>query len=147
FAGNFQMLQKRYNIAANFEMLQAMLLGNYLPANGEAVKELKDGDLQQIQMLRDNLLINQSLDVEMRKLKRLQIIDDKTGDALLATYSEFETQKNNLFPTAAHVLLQRASNPDPNSKAASVSIKYSKFTLNEPGLEFPFSVPADYQRK
>ena len=146
-AGNFSMLQKRYNIAASFDMLQAMLLGNYLPGEPGTVKEIKGGEMQQIQQLRNNLLINQFLDVEMRKLKRLQVIDEKTGDAIVATYNEFETQGNNLFPTAALVLLQRASNPDPNSKAASVAIKYNKYSFNESDLQFPFSVPADYERK
>ena len=147
YAGNFSMLQKRYNIAASFDMLQAMLLGNYLPGEPGAIKEIKGGEMQQIQQIRNNLVINQFLDVEMRKLKRLQVIDDKTGDAIVATYNEFEPQGANLFPTAALVLLQRASNPNPESKVASVAIKYNKYSFNEPDLQFPFSVPEDYARK
>jgi hypothetical protein len=147
FAGNFSLLQQKYNIAASFDMLQAMLLGNYLPGEPGNIKEIKGGEMQQIQQLRNNLVVNQFLDMEMRKLKRLQVIDEKTGDAIITTYNEFETQGANLFPTAALVLLHRASNPDPSSKAASVAIKYNKFSINEPELQFPFSVPEDYERK
>src|SRR5215204_4379643 len=38
-AGNFSMLKNKFNIAASFEMLQAMLLGNYLPGEPGMIKE------------------------------------------------------------------------------------------------------------
>lgn len=147
FAGNFALLKQRYNVSASFPVLQAMLLGNYLPGEPGMVKEIKGGEMQQIQHLQDNLLINQFLNTEVRKLKQLQIIDQKTGDAINTTYNDFETQGGNVLPTSALILLQRNSAPNPNSKTAAVSIKYNKFTLNEAGLAFPFSVPADYERK
>ena len=146
-AGNFGMLQKKYNISASFEILQAMLLGNYLPGEPGLIKEIKGGEHQQIQQTRNNLIINQFLDVEMRKLKRMQIIDEKTGDNIVTTYSEFETVENNVLASTALILLERASNTNPKGKNAVVSIKYNKFNLNEADLQFPFTVPEDYERK
>lgn len=146
-AGNFSMLQRKFNISASFDLLQAMLLGNYLPGEPGLVKEIKGGEHQQIQQTRNNLTINQFLDVEMRKLKRMQVTDDKTGDNIVATYNEFETQENNLLATTMLILLERASNNNPSKKNAAVSIKYNKFSLNEADLQFPFTVPADYERK
>ena len=146
-AGNFSMLKNKFNIAASFDMLQAMLMGNYLAGEPGMVKEIKGGEHQQIQQTRDNLTINQFLDVEMRKLKRMQVIDDKTGDNIVATYGEFETQDNNLLATTMLILLERASKTNPSSKNTAVSIKYNKFSLNEPDMQFPFTVPEDYQRK
>ncbi|KAA9340991.1 DUF4292 domain-containing protein [Adhaeribacter soli] len=147
FAGNFSMLKQRYNISASFPMLQAMLLGNYIQGEAGMVKEIIGGELQQIQLLQNNLLINQFLDPKIRKVKRLDILDEKTGDAILTTYSEYETQAANVIPTSALILLQRTSATNPNSKTATISIKYNKFSFNEPDLAFPFSVPADYERK
>ena len=83
----------------------------------------------------------------MRKLKRMQIIDEKTGDNIVTTYSEFETVENNVLASTALILLERASNTNPNGKNAVVSIKYNNFNLNEADLQFPFTVPEDYERK
>ncbi len=146
-AGNFATLQKQYNIAASFELLQAMLLGNYLAGQAGMVKEIKGGEHQQLQQTRNNLVINQFVDTQLRKLKRIQITDQKTGDNMIATYNEFETQGSSVLASAMLILLERSSNTNPKSKNAAVSIKYNKFSLNEANLEFPFSVPADYQRK
>lgn len=147
YSGNFSLLQKRFNISASFEMLQAMLLGNYLPGETGNIKEIKGGELQQIEQTRNNLTIDQFLDPQMRKLKRMQITDEKTGDAITASYNEFEQQEERLLATACLILLQRTSAKDPKSQNAAISVKYNKFTFNEPNLAFPFTVPADYERK
>jgi len=147
FAGNFSMLQKKYNIAASFDLLQAMLMGNYIQGEPGMVKEIKGGEMQQIQQQRNNLIINQFLDASVNKLKRLQISDGKTGDSMTATYNEFEAQESALVPTATLILLERNSNNNPKGKNAAVSIKYNKFSLNDADLQFPFTVPADYERK
>jgi hypothetical protein len=147
FAGNFSLLKQRFNISASFPMLQAMLIGNYLPGEMGTLKEIKGGEMQQIQHQQSNLLINQFLDLETRKLKRLQIIDEKTGDAIITTYNEFETQAEKVIPTSALILLERTSAVNPNSKTAAISVKYNKFSFNDPEMAFPFSVPEDYERK
>jgi len=146
-AGNFSLLQKRFNVSASFEVLQAMLLGNFLPGDAGMMKEIKSGEMQQFQQKRDNLVINQFLDSNLHKLKQLNITDERTGDAINTTYSDFQEQEGKLMPTSSLILLNRNSATNPNSKTASVSVKYSRITLNEAGMEFPFSVPDDYERK
>jgi hypothetical protein len=146
-AGNFSLLQKRFNIAADFKMLQAILLGNYLPGLPGQEKEIESGDLQHIRQQLDNLTFDQFLNRQTRKLTQFHLSDSKTKDAMMVVYNDFEMLQDKPIATAILMTLNRASAPNPNSRNAIVTVKYNKFNLNDPETSFPFTVPKDYQRK
>jgi hypothetical protein len=146
-AGNFSLLQKRFNVAADFKMLQAILLGNYLPGQPGQEKEIASGELQHIRQQRDNLIFDQFLNPKNRKLTQLQVTDSRTKDEMMVVYNDFELLSETPIATAILMTLNRASAPNPASRNAVVSVKYNKFNLNDPQTSFPFTVPKDYTRK
>jgi hypothetical protein len=146
-AGNFGLLQKRFNVAANFQMLQALLLGNYLPGQPGFEKEIVNGQLKQIRQEQGKITFDQFINPATRKLTSLEINDSGTKDRMNVVYNEFEQLNNSPIATAILMTLNRASAPDPQSRNAVVSVKYNKFTVNDPEMSFPFTVPADYVRK
>jgi hypothetical protein len=145
FAGDYTVLREKFKVDVNFAMVQALLLGNYLPGEPSAEKVMSEPPLQHIRRQQASLLIDQFLDLTDFKLKKLSIRDQQTNNALQVDYSAFEALEGNTFPRSARIVVQQ--NNGSETKGAIAALEYSKVSINETGLSFPFSIPQGYTRK
>jgi Domain of unknown function (DUF4292) len=145
FAGDYTLLREKFKVDVNFAMVQALLLGNYLPGEGGQEKVLNEPPLQRIQREQASLLIEQFLDLTDQKLKKLTIRDQQTNNSLNVEYSAFEDVAGTSFPRNARIVVQQQNGSE--TKGANAALEYSRISLNEAGLAFPFSIPEGYTRK
>ena len=145
FAGDYAVLREKFKVDVTFAMVQALLLGNYLPGEPGAEKVMSAPPLQHISRQQATMLIDQFLDLTDFKLKKLSIRDQQTNNALQVDYSAFEALADNTFPRSARIVVQQ--NNGTETKGAIAALEYNKVSINEPGLSFPFSIPQGYTRK
>jgi hypothetical protein len=151
FAGDYAIIKQKYKVDINFELLQAILLGNYVAAGEGKEKIVTEKALQHYRQEQANLLIDQFLDASTFKLKKITIRDQDTKSSVSVDYSQFEHVENTPFAKAAHIVVQQGQTEKEKDKdkikGAIATLDYSRIHLNEGALAFPFSVPEGYKRQ
>jgi hypothetical protein len=145
FAGDYTLIRENFKVDVDFAMVQAILLGNYLPGEEGQEKVMAASPLQHIRRQQASMLIDQFLDLTDLKLKKITIKDQQTNNALQVDYADFENLEGNTFPRSARIVVQQ--NNGSETKGANAALAYSRVSINEPGLSFPFSIPEGYSRK
>ena len=153
FSGDFKYLNQMFNIEADFQMIQALLFGiNFTQFDEEAFKSaVDDGQylLSNIRKrkLRRTIQRNDSLNLEAQsiwidpksfKVSRFRFNDFSAKRELEVNYSKFDSINGQLFPMEIIFNLK-------GEQAASISINYSRITMNEPQI-LPFTIPEKYEQ-
>lgn len=151
FAGDYAIIKQKYKVDITFELLQAILLGNYVAAPEGKGKIISDKNQQHHRQEQANLEIDQFLDSNTLKLKKITVKDQETGSSVSVDYSQFAPVENTLFARAAHIVVQQGAVDKEKDKGkikgAIATLDYSRINLNEGILAFPFSVPQAYKRQ
>ncbi|WP_181305023.1 DUF4292 domain-containing protein [Rufibacter sp. XAAS-G3-1] len=145
FAGSYDMLRQRYNVDVDFNTLQEILIGNFVPSDSKREKLAQEGPVQHLRTLRTNLQIDQFVDTTRYKLKRTEVRNLQTKDFMTVDYQDFEDLNGKPFAMALLLSIQQ---PEGNaSKTTVVAVKHRQVSTSETSLDFPFSVPSNYERK
>ncbi|QHJ07792.1 DUF4292 domain-containing protein [Hymenobacter busanensis] len=146
YAGNFSYLTRQFNVPVTFTQMQALLLGDYLPAASDntGLRVSNEGPVQKVNYQQASVLVEQLIDLSRSRVQKLTVQDVQTNNSVTVTYADFKPLEKNaqLF---AHGTLVEAQQP--GRPAAVVSISYRNVDLDKERLDFPFSVPAAYGRK
>lgn len=145
FAGDYALIRENFKVDIDFAMVQAILLGNYLPGEAGQEKVITEPPLQHIRRQQASLLIDQFLNLTDLKLKKIAIKDQQTNNTLQVDYAAFEDLEGTPFPRSARILVQQ--NNGSETKGANAALEYSRISINDPGLSFPFTIPEGYTRK
>ncbi|WP_162054977.1 DUF4292 domain-containing protein [Pontibacter pamirensis] len=137
-ATDYSFLRNRFQVDVNFEILQAILLGNYEQQGTE--KAMDEGELQHVQQMRENLLFDYFIGRLNSKLQQLNVQDQNTGNTITVLYSSFEDIGQEPF---AHALAAQVLQ---KGEVSDFKINYSRVAVSDEALSFPFSVPSDYKR-
>ncbi|MDX5418135.1 MAG: DUF4292 domain-containing protein [Hymenobacteraceae bacterium] len=137
-ATSYDFLSKRFNVDLDFNVVQAILLGNY-QANGSE-KATNQGQVQHVQQLRENLLFDYFISDKNLKLQQLNVKDQDTGNTITVQYESFQPIGTVPF---AHALMAQVLQ---SGQVSDFSLNHSKVTVSDEVLEFPFSVPSGYKR-
>lgn len=137
-ATSYDYLSKRFNVALDFNVVQAILLGNYQPNGSE--KATTEGQMQHVQQLRENLLFDYFISHQNLKLQQLNVKDQSSGNTITVLYDSF--QPIGMIPFA-HALAAQVLQ---SGQVSDFSLNHSKVTVSAEALDFPFSVPTGYKR-
>lgn len=147
FAGDYSIVKQKFKIDVNFDLIQSILLGNYITAPNAREKIIAETPLQHSRQEIENLLVDQFVDATSFKLKKLTIKDQATKNNISVDYSQFEQINDKLFAKAALIQVMQPQDKDGKIKGAIGSVEYNKITINEGKLTFPFSRPEGYTNK
>ncbi|MDX5345843.1 MAG: DUF4292 domain-containing protein [Hymenobacteraceae bacterium] len=143
-ATDFAYLAKKFNVDINFEMVQALLLGNYLPAQPGKETLLAEAPMQHLRQLRNKLIVDHFIDLQQYKLQKLEITDADSKNTVRVDYQDFEILGDTPFAKTLNVLMQQK---DDANEAVKVNITHNKTSVSETNLSFPFTIPEGYERK
>ena len=137
-AADYAFLRNKLQVDVSFELLQAILLGNYQAQGAE--KALNEGDMQHVQQLRQNLTFDYYIGRLNNKLQQLNVQDNNTGNTITVKYGSFEDVGQVPFAhdLAAQVLQK--------GQVSDFTISHSRISVSDEVLFFPFSIPAGYER-
>ncbi|WP_082161768.1 DUF4292 domain-containing protein [Rufibacter radiotolerans] len=143
--GSYEVLRQRYNVDVDFNTLQEILIGNFVPGEADKVKLEQDGPMQHVRTLRTNLQLDQFVDTTRFKLKRAEVRNLQNKDYMSVDYQDFEDVNGKPFAMALLLSIQQ---PEGNSaKTSVVAVKHRQVSTSETSLDFPFSVPSNHERK
>ncbi|ALI98777.1 DUF4292 domain-containing protein [Rufibacter tibetensis] len=143
--GSYEVLRQRYNVDVDFKTLQDILIGNFVASTSNGEKLEQDGPNQHLRTKRGNLQIDQYVDTTRYKLKRTEVRNLQNKDYMSVDYKDFEDVNGKPFAMALLLSIQQ---PEGNaSKTNVVAVKHRQVSTAETSLDFPFSVPSNYERK
>ncbi|MBL0258468.1 MAG: DUF4292 domain-containing protein [Bacteroidetes bacterium] len=153
-ARDYNYLEDMLKTGINYDMIQAVIVGNYFPyLKNEKLKSMYEEDPY---IILSTLNKRQSKRVQEEKdptkpiiqdfwidgnyrIAKSKITDDKKDRWIEATYKNFMDVNSELFPGNLVVTISSAS-------PIIIKLEYTKVTANEE-FTMPFSVPEKYERK
>ncbi len=151
---DFNYLEDLLKTRINFEIIQAVLVGNYFPyLKNEKLKSIYEEDSCTILSTLNKRKLRRAMeDKDPNKpivqdfwinsdyrITKSRMEDDKLNRSLEAVYSNFTEAGSKLIPNKIFVKIT-SLNP------VAIKVEYSKITANEL-TTLPFSVPEKYERK
>jgi len=143
---DFPTLSRQFNFDMNFDLLQALIVGNLPLPKRPAQKIKKERDYLLLRQSAGKVLVENYIGENDRKLKRLMVTEQPTKNALRLDYEDFNTLNNFLFPYSSLVTLDYQSQTDGQFYQTLIQIKHSKVELIDKDPGFPFAIPDKYQR-
>ncbi len=137
-AADYAFLRNKLQVDVSFELLQSILLGNYQSQGAEKASD--EGNMQHVQQLRQNLTFDYFIGRLTSKLQQLNVQDNNTGNTITVKYDSFE--KIGQVPFAHSMAAQVLQ----KGQVSDFTLNYSRISVSDEVLSFPFSVPADYKR-
>ena len=142
FAGTYEQFQKQFGIALNFDIAQAVILGNdilsYSTTNQEITENTKTTGIKYAERKSSKNTIplkhHLTIDNATGKILHQEIYTSNPPQSLKADYSAFETFGKTTLPQSATITVSSNS-----IGKTSVTLRYSKVQLNSQ-LSFPISI-------
>ncbi|RYG72384.1 DUF4292 domain-containing protein [bacterium] len=141
---DYRLLERKFNIKADFHTLQALLLGNQPYPVSANMKVIQSEPELHTQQLQGSLTINSFIELTNLKLKKIQLSDSAARNSLAVTYGDFGGLDAFVFPYSAIFMAQQYKTVPP--KSAVVTINHQKVSVSEASLSFPFDIPSGYTR-
>ncbi|WP_031529554.1 DUF4292 domain-containing protein [Dyadobacter crusticola] len=147
FVFNYEQLSKQYNFDLNFDLLQAMIVGNLPFAQEPDARFVKMNEFYVLRQIKDRLEIENYISESTLKLSRLKATEVPTQNAFLLDYEDFKNVGGILFPFSSIINLNVKSPKDQQVSQTNMRIKHSKVEMQTESPGFPFNVPSSYKRK
>lgn len=146
YAGDFAYLSQRLNVPVTFDMVQALLLGNYLAPQNASTQPtvVTEGPLQRVNFEEAGLLVQQLISLERGRTQQLQVQAPANQNKLTVDYTDFRPLERTPQPFAYSSLVQIQQGQTPPT---TLTITYRSVDIDKERLQFPFSVPKGYARK
>lgn len=144
---DFPTLSKQFNFAMNFELLQALIIGNLPLPKRPAQKIKNERDYLLLRQSEGKVLVENYIGEQDRKLKKLMVTEQPTKNTLRLDYEDFTSLSNFLFPYTSLVTLDYKSQSDGQFYQTLLRIKHNKVELVDKNPGFPFTIPANYKRR
>jgi hypothetical protein len=147
FSGGYDYLSKLLNVPVSFAQMQAILLGDYLPAPTGTAPKIADEEAgrQRVSYPLAGVLVERLLQPGTGRVQQLKVSDPASKRDLTVDYSDFKPlDDGSALPFANSVFIQAQQ---PASGAATAAINYNKVNVGRERLAFPFAVPKGYKRQ
>jgi len=147
FSGGYDYLSKLLNVPVSFAQMQAILLGDYLPAPVGTTPKIAEEEAgrQRVSYPLADVLVERLLQPGTGRVQQLKVSDAATKRDLTVDYTDFKPLDDaGALPFANSVFIQAQQ---PAAGVATAAINYSKVNVGRERLAFPFAVPKGYKRQ
>lgn len=144
---DFPTLSRQFNFVLNFDLLQALIVGNLPLPKRPAQKIKNERDYLLLRQSEGKVLVENYIGEQDRKLKKLMVTEQPTKNTLRLDYEDFAALNNFVFPYTSLVTLDYKSKVDGRFYQTLLRVKHNKVELIDKNPGFPFSIPASYQRQ
>ena len=146
FSGGYDYLSKLLNVPVSFAHMQALLLGDYLPAPTGTTPTVatEEAGRQRVTYPLADVVIERLLQSGGR-VQQLRVSDAATKRNLTVDYTDFRPLEEQAAMPFAHATFIQAQQPE--AGVATAAINYTKVNAGRERLAFPFSVPKGYKRQ
>ena len=140
---NFEEISRYFNFKIDFNLIQAILLGNLAVPLDENSKVAKDGNYFLVKQKSGPLDLQTFILLDNRKIETMLINEAETSNFLTLKYSDFKELNEYLFGKVCQMNLTYKAKKGP--LVTSVNLQHNKAEISDKPLKFPFNVPEKYE--
>ena len=144
---DFPTLSRQFNFELNFDLLQALIVGNLPLPKRPAQKIKNERDYLLLRQSEGKVMVENYIGEDDRKLKKLMVTEQPTKNTLRLDYADFKALNSFLFPYTSLITLDYKSNTDGQFYQKLLQIRHNKVELVDKNPGFPFSIPKNYTRR
>jgi hypothetical protein len=146
FSGGYDYLSKLLNVPVSFEQMQALLLGDYMPAPAGTAPTVttEEAGRQRVTYPLAGVLVERLLQAGTGRVQQLKVSDESTKRNLTVDYTDFRPLEEPARLPFAHATFIQAQQP--SEGVVTAAINYTKVNAGRERLAFPFAVPKGYRR-
>lgn len=150
---SFQELSNKFNFNLNYDLLQAVLLGDMPRPLADENQVEKQTNHFLVRQQEGPLTIDNFVDARLMKVSRVTVVDETNRDnqnrraknTLNLQYEDFKQLNDQLLPFKNAVSLDYRSQGQ--KRRTQIDIQHKKADIVDEVLRFPFSIPSNYVRK
>ena len=149
---SFQELSDKFNFDLNYDLLQAVLVGDMPRPLTTDDRVEKQTNHFLVQQQSGPLTIDSFVDARLMKVDRVAVVDEtkredqrRAKNTLNLQYEEFKRINDQLLPFKNAVSLDYRSQG--RKRRTQIDIQHKKADIVDEVLRFPFSIPDSYARK
>jgi hypothetical protein len=146
FTGGYDYLSQLLNVPVSFDQMQALVLGDYLPAPAGTTPTVavEEAGRQRVKYPLSGVLIERLMQAGTGRVQQLRVSDEPTKRNLTVDYTDFKPLEEQANLPFAHAAFIQAQQP---TGVATIAISYNKVNAGRERLSFPFSIPKGYKRQ
>ncbi len=142
---DFVSLSKKFNFDINFNLIQAMLLGDMpIPYNSADQVEKQNGNFV-IHQEKENLIVDNFIAANKMKAERIQLSESTSENTLTLLYDNFQSLSSLLIPYSNQIILNYKEGT--KMQTTRIDIDHGKAEIADSSLKFPFNIPQKYDQK
>ncbi len=143
YAFNFEEISKFFNFNIDYDLVQAILLGNLaLPIDDES-KISKENKYFLIKQKTGKLDIQSFVNMLTKKIETVILDEVSTKNSMSLKYDNFKPLNEFLFAENCQMNITYTSQQGP--VVTSLNLQHNKVEISDKPLKFPFNIPAKYE--
>ncbi len=139
---NFDEISRYFNFKIDFDLIQAILLGNLARPVDQKTQIAKENNYYMIKQKSGPLDIQSYVLVDNKKIETVLINEIETSNFMTLKYSEFKETGAYLFPKICQINLTYKAKKGP--LVTSINLQHNKAEISDKPLKFPFNIPSKY---
>jgi hypothetical protein len=145
YAMSYKDLSKDFNFAIDYDLIQAMILGEMPKGEQDGESITKEGERYIIHQSFGDKYVDNYINADTRKVTEVNVTEVGTENSLKLLYGDFQDVDTNLFPNSSYVSLIHTN--EFGELETNVTLDHNKVSFSDKALNFPFSVPKKYVTK
>lgn len=144
---DYKELSKRFHFEVNYKVIEAAILGNLMQprGDGDVFSTSQKDSIDIITQTQGEVSIRNFVNLKTKKIKRAELIEPTTGNALTIKYSDFQPLGNKTFPYNNVIsVVYKTINGVLNN---TIIVEFNKAEVGDKELKFPFKIPPKYDRR
>ena len=140
---SFDSLSRKFDFDFSYDLFQSVLIGDipFEREKSDVVTNMNNDIL--IAQLEGPLMVNNRIDLKTGRLKNLRARTSENKNTLEIKYNEFKPLNDKAFANKALMILTYFK--EGKKEQATVDLEHNRVQIEE-SLQFPFSIPARYNR-
>ncbi|MEQ8687775.1 MAG: DUF4292 domain-containing protein [Imperialibacter sp.] len=149
FVYTYASLSEKYNFNIDYQLLEAIFLGNPPRNIKENERVVREADYAMVEQKEGEVTFNNYISTKTSKLEKLSIVDLPTTNTLNITYSDFQVvDEFHIFPFQSLISLVYNKPGTAEAFNTQIEIEHNKAEVEDgKKMKFPFNIPQKYERK
>ncbi len=141
---DFNELSKEFQFPIDFNLIQAMIVGDMPKPLKDTNSVKKNGERYIIKQNIENIRIANFVNEQTMKLEEVSVTEKETDNSLKLLYKDFKNVNNQGLPFSIFISLIHHN--EFGELENQLTINHIKAETSEKSLKFPFSIPKKYEK-
>lgn len=142
---DYRELSKKFNIEVNYDLIQAVMLGNLMVKRKDNDDVQLDSPMFLLKQQMGNVNIVNYINAGRQKIEKVELKEGNSLNSLVINYSNFQPVGNKVFPYNGTInLFYKTLSGMLNT---TIIFEYNKAEVGDRELNFPFKIPNRYDRR